>query len=223
MLLSPVFSEGQIITTVAGGGTSLADGIVATSASLSTVAFASFDVMGNFYFAEALGNERVRMLDNSGIIHRVAGNGTTGFSGDGGPATNAQLHQLNATIVDPAGNIYISDYGNFRVRKVDVSTNIIHTIAGTGANASSGDGGPATAAEIVPGGLALDITGNLYVIDIGSATIRKINTAGIITRIAGNGTVGYAGDGGPATAASLRPDISFMLFQDGGLVFRLCE
>jgi len=159
----------------------------------------------------------VRKVDLQGVITTVAGSGTEGFAGDGGPATKAQLNTATPYVVTPdgawtpsvsmslaidaAGNLYFSDTGNARVRMVDTK-GIITTIAGTGVAGFSGDGGPAKAAQLSgPGGLALDATGNLYVAD--GNRIRKIDKAGIITTIAGGDNSGFSGDGGPATAATL--------------------
>lgn len=135
------------------------------------------------------------------IITTVAGNGTGGFSGDGGPAVAAQMSP-GALAVDAAGNLYIGDF--YRVRKVDALTGIITTVAGNGTKGDSGDGGPATSAELIASSLAVDSRGNLYIGDFYSNSVRKVDAAtGIITTVAGTGTAGYSGDGGPATAAML--------------------
>jgi len=150
-----------------------------------------------------------------GIITTVAGNGTYGFSGDGGPATAAQIHlnfEVNPAIaVDSIGNLYIADMGNERIRKV-ATNGIITTVAGSGARGFSGDGGPATGAQLnFPLSVAVDSIGNLYIADGVNCRIRKVDTDGIITTVAGSGAVnasgymetGFSGDGGPATAARL--------------------
>ena len=135
------------------------------------------------------------------IITTVAGNGTAGYSGDGGPAVAAQMIP-DAVAFDAAGNFYIAD-GN-RVRKVDALTGIINKVAGNGLQGDSGDGGPATAAEFVASRIALDSHGNLYIADAFANRVREVDAAtGIITTVAGNGTQGYSGDGGAATAATL--------------------
>jgi hypothetical protein len=150
----------------------------------------------------------VRKVDASGVITTVAGNGTAGFSGDGGPATAAMLDTLNGIAVDGWGNLYIADQQNNRVRKVNTS-GIITTVAGNGTMAFAGDGGPATAASLsLPSNVAADDAGNLFISDIYNFRIRKVNASGIITTFAGNGTHPTAlgplpGDGGPATAAML--------------------
>jgi uncharacterized protein (TIGR03437 family) len=191
--------SGGTITTVAGNGLFeySGEGGPATSASLNLPQGSAVDSAGNIYIADE-GNSRVRKV-SGGIITTVAGNGNAGFSGDGGPATSASLDQPNGVAVDSAGNLYIADRNNFRIRKV--SGGIITTFAG-GGNAT-GDGGPATSASIgYPQKVALDSSGNLYISDAFSGRIRKVS-GGIITTVAGNGTYGFSGDGGPATSASL--------------------
>jgi sugar lactone lactonase YvrE len=140
-------------------------------------------------------------VDPHGTITTVAGTGKVGFSGDGGPATKAQLNVPIAVAVDREGNLYITDESNYRIRKVD-KDGIITTFAGTGEGGYSGDGGPATSAKLIdPGGLAFDAKGNLYVADYKS--VRKIDPSGTITTVAGTGQAGFSGDGGPATEAKL--------------------
>jgi trimeric autotransporter adhesin len=196
-------SPAGIISTVAGDGTPgfSGDGGPATTAELSDPASVAVDGVGNLYIADA-GNNRVREVSLSGIIATAAGNGTEGFSGDGGPATSAQLNVPEGIAADGAGNLYIADYANARVRKVNPA-GIITTVAGNGMYGSSGDGGPATAAELSgPVGVAVDGAGNLYIADINPGDIRKVSPAGIISTVAGGGTQGL-GDGGPATGAQL--------------------
>lgn len=139
-----------------------------------------------------------------GYIYTVAGNGTSGFSGDGGQARAAELNTPTDVCEDHEGNFYIVDQGNNRIRKVNSITGIITTIAGNGSSGYSGDGGAATAASLnTPNGVVADGFGNLYIADQGNNVIRKVNTAGIISTIAGIGSSGFTGDGGPATAAQL--------------------
>jgi sugar lactone lactonase YvrE len=164
---------------------------------------AAMDAAGNTYIADS-NNHRIRMISPSGVITTVAGNGNAGFSGDGGPATSARLYSPNDVVVDAAGNLYIADYNNNRIRKVDTSGNI-WTICGSSAG-FSGDGGPAVNAQLNnPLGLALDpVTNNLYVSDGGNARIRQIQTStGLIFTVAGSGYGGYAGDGGLSSSAVL--------------------
>ena len=128
-------------------------------------------------------------------IDTVAGTGRFGFSGDGGPATQAQLSYPYGVAVDSAGNVYIADFGNGRIRKID-STGTITTIAGNGECCFSREGGPAVDAELTPYGVAVDSAGNVYLSDYGNRRIRKVDSTGTITTIAGTGQDGFSGDGG---------------------------
>ncbi len=133
----------------------------------------------------------------------MAGNGTDGYSGDGGAATNAALNFPEGVTVDAAGNLFVADFYNNRIRKVGTN-GIITTVAGNGTDGFSGDGGAATNAELChPEGVAVDAAGNLFIADDITNRIRKVGTNGIITTVAGNGTYGYSGDGGAATNAEL--------------------
>jgi hypothetical protein len=167
----------------------------------------TFDRNGNLYLSDVASN-RVRKIDaKTGIITTVAGTLVISNSiGDGGPATQAQLYMPSDLAFDSAGNLYIADTFHNRVRKVEASTGVIRTIAGTGdQNGALGDGGPATAAGLpLPEGLAIDSAGNLYISTLSDGRVRKVNlTTGVISTMAGGGT-GYPGDGGPATEAQLR-------------------
>jgi len=197
-------SPSGIISTVAGDGIPGAsgDGGSALSASLSDVAGVALDAAGNFYFGDA-SNRRVRKVTPAGMISTVAGTGMPGFSGDGGPATNATLTRPSFVVVDPAGNLYITDSSNQRIRRVDLNGTIT-TVAGNGLAGFSGDGGLATDASFMfPLGMAMDKIGNLYVADANNHRIRRIDLRGVITTVAGNGVEGFSGDLGPATGASL--------------------
>ena len=146
-------------------------------------------------------NERIRVINTSGIISTIAGNGTSGFSGDGGQATAAALNSPTGIAFDKSGNIYIADAQNHRIRKVSTS-GIISTIAGS-SYGFSGDGWPATVAQLnQPEALAFDTTGNLYIVDNLNQRIRKIDVSGIMSTVAGTGGYGYNGDGN-ATSAEL--------------------
>ena len=137
----------------------------------------------------------------SGYIYTFAGNGTGGYSGDGGPATAAELNNPTDVFKDAAGNIYIADRDNDRIRKVNTA-GIISTVAGTGTAGYTGDGGSALLAKLKkPNGVCLDAAGNMYIADQGNNVIRKVSTTGIITTIVGNGTAGFTGDGGSALTA----------------------
>jgi uncharacterized protein (TIGR03437 family) len=196
-------SNTGIITTVAGNGTegTTGDGGSATSAELYLVDAIAVDGQGNLFIADAY-NNRVRRVAPDGIITTVAGTGVAGFSGDGGPATSAQFYGIAGLAADAAGDLFIPDEYNQRIRKVSTS-GTISTVAGTGSNGFSGDGGLATAAQwSFPEDVAVDSSGNVYVGD-NSTRVRKISASGVITTIAGNGSTGYSGDGGPAASASL--------------------
>jgi sugar lactone lactonase YvrE len=196
------------ISTVAGTGTagSTGDGGAATAALLSSPSDVAFDAAGSLYIADR-GNHRIRKVTAAGVISTFAGTGSIGFGGDGGAATAATIWTPYAVAVDSGGNVYIADNGNKRVRRV-TSAGTISTYAGTGqvaaASGSGGDGLPGTAAQLSsPLGTALDAAGNLYVADTGNHRIRRIDTNGLISTVAGTGTGGSVGDGGAATAAQL--------------------
>ena len=178
------------------------DGGPATAAQLGEVWGIARDDAGNFYLADQL-NNRVRKVDPSGIITTFAGNGVAFFGGDGGPATAAKIQYPTGVATDHMGNLYVADNGNNRIRKIN-SAGIINTIAGSAAYGFAGDGGPSTASKLYyPRSVCTDISGNVYITDIQNFRIRKINTLGIISTIIGNGTEGFSGDGGPATAAEI--------------------
>src|SRR5664280_1427603 len=192
------------ITTVAGNGTAgfCGDGGPATQACLYGPGGLALDAAGNLYIADR-DNNRVRRVAPDGTITTVAGNGTAGFCGDGGPATQACLVAPIGLAVDAAGNLYITDYNNNRVRRM-APDGTITTVAGNGTKGFCGDGGPATQACLNgPGGLAVDVAGNLYVADHNNSRVRRVAPDGTVTTVAGNGTAGFCGDGGPATQACL--------------------
>src|SRR5208283_3417442 len=155
---------------------------------------------------------------STGVITTLAGNGTAGYSGDGGPATAAELDYPAGVAVDASGNLYIADTNNQRVREVNNSTGMITTVAGSG-NFALGDGGPATAAFLNnPMGVAVDASGNLYIADTRNERIREVKlSTGVITTVAGNGTYGYSGDNGPATAAELEGPQGVVVDASGNL------
>ena len=194
-----------MISTVAGTGVAgfSGDDGPATSAQLNSPPGVAVDSVGNLYIADRL-NQRIRKVSPEGIITTVAGSGDEDFSGDGGLATNASLNFPNRVTVDAAGNLYIADTTNLRIRKVS-GDGIITTVAGNGLFKFSGDGGAATSATLnQPRTVAVDAGGNLYIADYLSSRIRKVSGDGIITTVAGNGLFRFSGDGGPAINASLR-------------------
>ena len=205
-----------IITTIAGGPVSgySGDGGAATTAELYGPCGVAVDGSGNLYITDAL-NAVVRKVTPSGVITTIAGNGHSGYSGDGGPATAAELANPPYLTVDGSGNVYIADYHNGRVRKV-TSAGIISTIAG-GGTGGAGYGGPATAARIRPNSVALDTSGNLYIAEEDSNRILKVVPSGVVSVFAGNGTAGFRGDGGPATAAELSEPVGIAIGGSGNL------
>lgn len=215
----PNRAYGQIVTTVGGNGDSVysGDGGPAVLASFNTPTAIIRDAAGNIYVNDQQ-NYCVRKINvGTGIISTIAGSGVPGSGGDGGQATNAQLFDNWSIAIDGAGNIYIADQSNYRVRRVSTS-GVITNFAGTGIQGDAGDGGPALAAQFLrPFGITTDDAGNVYVGDLETHKVRKINTAGIITTVAGNGSFGYAGDGGPATNALLSNVWGMTTDQDGNL------
>lgn len=199
-------STGGTITTIAGTGVAGfgGDGASATQAYLDTPTGVAVDSSGNIYIADSH-NQRIRKV-SGGVITSIAGTGTAGFSGDGGQATVAQLALPSAVALDSAGNLYIADTNNQRIRKVTGS--IISTVAGNGEELFAGDGGAATAASLdSPTGVAVDGAGNIYIADRHNQRIRVVGTTGNISTLAGSGAVtlagSYSGDGAAATAATL--------------------
>jgi sugar lactone lactonase YvrE len=204
-----------VIHTIAGNGqfSFSGDGGPASLATLDLPFGLGLDSAGNLFFAD---NFRVRKIDRSGVINTVAGNGTLGFSGDNGPATQAQIEAF-AVAIDSAGNFYIADTNNQRIRKVDTA-GIITTVAGNGTAGFGGDNGPAVNAQLhQPISVAVDSAGNLFVADQENLRVRKIDTSGIITTVAGTGNRGFTGDNGPATAANLDGPDAVALDRSGNL------
>ena len=198
-----------IITTVAGNGSYgySGDGAPATNLSLDYPMDVAVDSAGNLFIADTW-NSLIRKVDTNGIMTTVAGYVTDGyilwgFGGDGGPATTAELRFPSSVALDAAGNLFITDTANNRVRKVDTH-GIITTVAGDGVEGYSGDGGAAVNAALnTPVGIAVDSQDNLFIADSGNERIREVGSSGIITTVVGNGTNGYSGDGGAPTNATL--------------------
>ena len=192
------------ITTYAGNGTAgfSGDSGPATQASINRVVALASDAAGNLYAAEEV-NNRIRKIDTNGVITTFAGNGSPGFAGDGGPAAQAQFNAPLGVCTDVAGNVFVNDNGNKRIRKISLNGTIA-TVAGNGSAVHGGDGGPALAAGfVIPIRCALDRNSNLYIVDQGAHRVRKIDSSGNISTYAGTGAQGFFGDGGPATAAAL--------------------
>jgi hypothetical protein len=207
-----------IITTIAGTGTSgySGDGGPAINAQIIPAGLGYDNTTGNLYFVD--GYFRIRMINSGGTITTVAGNGTSGDSGDGGPATSAQIgvNPVVGVYADGLGNFYIANL--IYVRKVN-SSGIISTIAGNGVPGYTGDGVAATGTGMGPAGVITDASGNLYIGDATNKRIRKVNTSGIISTVAGNGTTGYSGDGGAATSANITVDGGIIPDGAGGFIF----
>ena len=214
----PVLDPGNI-NTVAGDGDWIyrGDGVAATAAPIFLPTGVVTDALGNIYLSDS-NNNRIRRVDAvTGLISTVAGTGTSGYNGDNIPATQAMVSNPAGLAIDGAGNLYFADNGNHILRRIDAVTGLITTVAGTpGVQGYSGDGSLATAARLTfPEGVALDITGNLYIADTGNSVIRKVDTSGTITSIAGTGTAGYNGDGILATTAQLNNPWNLTAAADG--------
>jgi len=217
-----VVADGTL-TAVAGTGISgfSGDGGRATAAQLNFPSGVAVDASGNLFIADTY-NYRIRKVTPDGVISTVAGNGTGGFGGDAGPATAARLSSPSAVAVDGAGNLFIADTLNHRIRKV-TPDGVIGTVAGIGGSGPggfgfSGDGGPATAARLnSPSAVAVDGAGNLFIADRNNHRIRKVTPDGVIGTVAGTGTSGFSGDGGPATAAQIASPTSVAVDGAGNL------
>ena len=202
-IITITFSNSQTVEIFAGTGTAgySGDGTVAINSELNFPRHLEFDSVGNLYFADE-NNNVIRMINTNGIITTVIGNGSAGYSGDGGLATSAQINNPRGICIDNAGNIYISDENDV-IRRVDV-TGIITTVAGNGSGGFSGDGGLATSAQLKnPKGITVDNQGNLFIADISNDRIRKVDTNNIISTFAGYD--GFTQTGGLATLTNIEP------------------
>ena len=220
-----VVNTSGIISTIAGNGLAgtaavCGDDGPATNANLNQPNGVAVDPAGNIYIAD-YHHMRVRKVNTSGFISTYAGDGTMAFGGDGGSATNAQLTYPNSLSLDPSGNLYISTYNNYRVRKV-TTAGVISTVAGNGTTTQTGEGIIATTTGLAyPQGVTTDASGNIYISTPGDNRVIKVTSTGIETTYAGNGTGGFAGDGGPATAASLNNNVG--LYCDGSGVLYIAD
>jgi trimeric autotransporter adhesin len=206
-----------MVTTIAGTGVIgySGDGGPATGATLHSPNCIVVDAANNIYFGDQV--SAIRKIDAAGNISTIAGTGIIGFGGDGGPATIAQLDGPNGLAIDASGNLFISDLGNYRIRKVDAS-GMITTIAGTGIMDYNADDIPATDANINPFGIITDGAGNIVVTEVVSCRVRKINSAGNITTIAGTGVLGFSGDMGSATNAQLYGPMGICMDNAGNIL-----
>jgi serine/threonine-protein kinase len=205
------------ISTVAGGGRAGGDGRPGTQAGLMTPTSVAVAADGSIFIAEAHGH-RVRRLRTNGIITTLAGTGEPGFSGDGGPATSARLNTPIALALGSDGAVYVADRDNHRIRRI-APDGAISTVAGTGAAGFGGDGGRAIEASMNgPGGVAVASDGTVYVADTLNHRVRRIDSTGMISTVAGDGRPGSSGDGGPATAGALATPQGIVVDSEGGLV-----
>jgi len=215
-----ILSQGQIISTIAGTGAQGygGDGGPASLATLKVPASMIFDKYGNLLIAD-FGNHVIRKINVVGNISTIAGIGSAGFGGDGGPAILAQLNAPAGICVDDSGNIFIAEQQGQRIRKIN-TIGVIFTYAGTGIFGYNGDGIPANSAQLGnPSGVVADKLGNLYITEFFNHRIRRVNTAGIISTIAGTGTMGYTGDGGQATLAQLSYPYGITIDDTGSIFF----
>ncbi len=212
-------SYAQTISTFAGNGLrgTPTDNVAATASTVDGANGIARDRFGNVYIADS-NNHRIRKVSLDGVITTVAGTGVQGFGGENVPASTALLNYPTSVAIGANGDIFFADYGNNRIRRVS-SSGSISTFAGTGTPGYSGDGGAATAAQLnKPIGVAIDATGNLIIADTQNQRIRRVNAAGVINTIAGNGVGGYGGDAGPATAAQLNFPGGLLPRTDGSLL-----
>ncbi|MHC5002927.1 MAG: NHL repeat-containing protein, partial [Planctomycetota bacterium] len=210
-----------IISVYAGTGTDgySGDGAAATLADMGEPFGICFDSAGNLYIADRKKHVVRKVNAISGTISTVAGDGTIGYTGDGGDATAAQLEEPYDVAVDSFGHLYIAGRKNSVVRKVNAGTGIISTYAGTGTSGYTGDGGPATAATLAePAGLWIDSGDNLYIADRNKHVVRKVDfSTGFISTVMGTGSSGYSGDGDVGTAAQVSAPDGVAVDADGNI------
>ena len=219
-----IISSAGVTTTVAGTGIAgfSGDGGKAKTAMVSFPADVVLDGAGNVLFSDS-GNNRIRRISKTGIITTIVGTGVAGYTGDGGPATSAEINGPGGLALDSSGNLFFGDTNNQVVRKVDTTGNI-HTVAGNGAKGFSGDGGSALSASMsTPYGVVTDSNGNLYIADHDNRRVRIVNSSGVIDTLVGNGTAGCAGDGGLAKNASLGRPVGVRISGASLLISNACE
>jgi len=203
------------IETVAGSSQN-GDGGPATAAQIGSIQGLAVDRLGNVYLSDT-DHHRVRKIDVHGVITTIAGTGAAGFSGDGGPASLAQLNLPYGVAADANGSVYVADLNNNRVRRI-APDGTISTFAGSGGQGSSGDGGPATAAQLLtPRDVAVDAAGTVYISEFGSHRVRQVTPDGLIATAAGIGVAGFRGDGGPAADAQLDSPAGLAVDRSGAL------
>jgi RHS repeat-associated protein len=215
--VSRIHPDGSIATVAGTGDFGYnGDNQPATQAQLNFPAAVVLGPDGSVYIADSH-NHRIRHVDPDGTIHTIAGTGSPGFSGDGGPATQAQLYEPRGLAIGPDGSLYIADRHNHRIRRVSPN-GMIYTVAGTDTAGFSGDGGPSTQAQLSnPWDVAIGPDGSLYIADRSNVRIRKVSPDGIMTTVAGNGIASDSGDGGPATLASLASPVAVAVGPDSSL------
>jgi len=218
--------SGGIINTFAGNGSFSQgggpgqnnDGGPATNALLHIPMGVAVDKSGNVYIADTANNS-IREVTTDGIINTITGDTYPGYNGDAGNAAGGEVNHPSDVAVDSSGNIYISDTNNARIRQI-TTAGIINTFAGSGSIGWAGDGAAATSTTVyltAPIGITLDSSGNLYIVENGDSRIRKVDTKGIISTIAGNGTAGFSGDGSPAVKAEMNFPTGIAVDSSGSL------
>lgn len=202
--------------TIAGTGVfgNTGDGGPAINATVGLLSSITCDSIGNVYFRSS---NNIRVIDTLGIINRFAGNGSSGYTGDGGPALSASFNSMEGMTFDKNGNLFVADRFNHVIRKIDVAGNV-STVVGIGTQGFGGDGGSAINALLnYPNDVAFDDLGNMYVADMSNNRIRKIDASGIITTVAGTGSIGFSGDGGAALLAALSNPCALSFDKNGGM------
>lgn len=196
------------------------DGGAAAAAQLCNPTGVAVDAANNLYIADQ-SNNVIRKVDTTGVITTVAGNGTYGYSGDGGPATSAMLRSPTGVAVDGSGNLFIADQNSHRIREVNAANHVITTVAGNGGAGFSGDGIATQNNLYYPQGIAVDANGNMFIADSNNNILRWVDPAGTMLTFSGIGqNYGFSGDGGPALSAFMATPTG--ISQDGAGNFYGC-